>query len=76
MKVHFSRSDSGETKVQLVEKGNVRPFNYITLVKYLIDNGTLEETTFDGGFSVEEEDVVNSMVQLLEQSCNKKSKTV
>lgn len=72
--MHFLRSNSGETMVQLVKNGNVLPFNYITLVKHLIDNANLEETTFDEGFSVEEKASVNSMAKLLVQVCRKESK--
>jgi hypothetical protein len=75
MKMHFSRSDSGETKVELVENGDILSFNYITLVKYLIVNAKLEETTFDEGFSDEEKASVNSMAQLLMQACSKESKS-
>jgi hypothetical protein len=73
MKIHFSRSDSGETNVQLLEKKKVLPFDYITLVKHLIVNAKLEETTFDGTFSTEEKASVNSMAQLLVKACSKKS---
>lgn len=74
MKMHFSRNESGETMVQLVENGNVIPFNYITLVKHLIVNANLEETTFGEGFSAEEKDSVNSMAESLVQACSKESK--
>ena len=76
MRIHFSRNDSGETEVQLVEKENRLPFSYITLVKHLIDNASLEETSFGEGFSNEEKSAVNSMVQNLEQACSKRTKTV
>ena len=72
--MHFSRNDSGETKVELVVNGNVLSFNYITLVKHLIVNAKLEEPTFDEGFSDEEKASVNSMSQLLMQACSKESK--
>lgn len=73
MKMHFLRNDSGETTVQLVEDGNMLPFNYTTLVKHLIANAKLEETTFDGEFSTEERASVNSMVELLVQACSEES---
>lgn len=74
MKMHFSRSDSGEAKVELVENKHTLPFDYITLVKHLIINSNLEETTFDSGFSPEEIASVNSMVQELLNTCSKESK--
>lgn len=74
--MHFLRSDSGETTVQLIIDGNVFPFNYITLVKHLILNGSIEETTFGEGFSDEEKASVNSMVKSLAEACSKESKTI
>jgi hypothetical protein len=73
MKMHFSRAESGETIVQLVENGNTQSFNYITLVKHLIINANLEATTFGEGFSDEEKASVNSMAEHLVQACSKKS---
>ncbi len=74
MKMHFSRSDTGETVVQLIENGDALPFNYITLVKHLIVNANLEETTFDEEFSSEEQAAVNSMAERLVEACKKEPK--
>jgi hypothetical protein len=75
MKMHFSRNASGETLIQLVQDGKEIPFNYITLVKHLIEKAELEETMFAESFSDEEKASVNSMTQLLIEACKKRPQT-
>lgn len=73
MNMHFERDESGETLVYLVQNSKRMRFNYITLVKFLIDNQELEATTYSDGFSGEERDAVESMNKLLVEACRKRS---
>lgn len=72
MRMHFSRTESGEPLVQLIRDEIEEPFDYIKLIKHLIEKGELQQATFAEAFSPEEKAAVNSMVQKLVEACQKR----
>jgi len=58
----FSKNEEQEISVSFKDAGCTTTFNYITMIKSLIDVKKMEEPEFIGDFSEAEKESVRSMV--------------
>ncbi|MEL4401326.1 hypothetical protein AAEJ42_13700 [Shewanella algae] len=67
MKLVFSKNEKHEISVVSKDGDSETEFNYISMIKKLIDTKQLEDPEFDGDFSDSEKESVRSMINHINQ---------
>lgn len=67
MKLVFEKKDPQNIEVKIEDEGDVKEFDYIFMLKKLLDYGLLEESELKGDFSEAEKSSIKSMVANLNE---------
>ena len=65
MKLLFEKKDSQTIVVKISHEGNIQNYDYITMLKGLLDYGSLGDSELTGDFSDAEKKSIDSMVKRL-----------
>ena len=69
MKLIFNKNNNkGYVKIEMTD--NKEEFDYVNMLKYLINGEELEKSEFSGEFSTDEKDAVDEMVRKINQAVN------
>ena len=72
MKLVFEKKDSQTINLKIDRDGDIQDFDYIAMLKGLIDCGSLDESELKGDFSEVERNSISSMVKLLNECLPRK----
>ena len=65
MKLVFEKKDPQTIAVKINHKGNIHDFDYVAMIKALLDCGSLADSELKGDFSEAERNSIVSMVRHL-----------
>lgn len=65
MKLVFEKKDSQTIKAKINHKGDIHDFDYVAMLKGLLDCGSLDDSELKGDFSEAEKNSIASMVRHL-----------
>ena len=68
MKLRFEKNEQSEISVMLENNGNKRPFDYVSMVKGLIESRHLESPVIEGDFTDAEIGSIRSMTEYLNKT--------
>ena len=67
MKLVFEKKNPQTIEVKLKHNEEIQNFDYITMLKGLLDNGSLDDSELTGDFSEAEKTSITSMVKYLNE---------
>ena len=67
MKLLFEKKDPQTIVVKISHEGKIQNFEYITMLKWLLDCGLLDDSELTGDFSEAEKKSIASMVRRLNE---------